>query len=100
MSDHPSTTASDGCSIDTARAQSLGPDAVEREIARLRAELEQYRKWLADDYLRIQADERARMRAAGFVLWQGWVHKDDGEQLLAYVAWLRKRREPFYIPTS
>ena len=39
-----------------------------------------------------KANERKRMRAAGFVLRQVWVHGDDVARFAKYVEWLRKRR--------
>ncbi len=47
----------------------------------------------AKDAAQRKADERARMRAAGFVLVQSWVHKADVEQVRKYVERKRRRRE-------
>ena len=40
-----------------------------------------------------KADERARMRAAGFVLRQFWVHPDDWPKVQKYLARVKKQRE-------
>lgn len=40
-----------------------------------------------------KADERERMRAAGYVLRQVWVHPKDWERVKKYIALVRKRRE-------
>jgi len=39
-----------------------------------------------------KADERARMRAQGYVLRQVWVHEKDAERFAKYVERLRKQR--------
>ena len=39
-----------------------------------------------------KADERARMRAAGFVLRQFWVHPKDWDRVQTYLKRANKRR--------
>ena len=41
-----------------------------------------------------KADERARMRADGFVLRQFWVHPKDWERVQTYLKRVNKRRVP------
>jgi hypothetical protein len=41
-----------------------------------------------------KADERARMRAAGFVLRQFWVHPKDWGRVQAYLKRVKKARTP------
>lgn len=40
-----------------------------------------------------KADERARMRAAGFVLRQFWVHPKDWDRVQTYLLRVNKRRK-------
>jgi hypothetical protein len=40
-----------------------------------------------------KADERARMRAAGFVLRQFWVHSKDWDRVQTYLLRVNKRRK-------
>lgn len=41
-----------------------------------------------------KADERARMRARGFVLRQFWIHPKDWERVQRYLLRVNKRRDP------